>query len=397
MSKLKISVFSGNRAEYGLLFPILRALKNDRYFNLNLIISGAHLEKNFGNTKKEIINDGFINFNEVKISAKNEDASKTPLSIASCINNIVPILKRNKPDVFIVYADRFEGFAALTAATQMNIPTIHFEGGDRTEGGALDDSVRHAMTKLAHFHITTNNEAKNRILHLGEEKWRVKNFGFPMIDLIKEKNYATKNEIINKFKIHHKSPIILFTQHSVTTEYKLAKIQIYPSLMALNYLAKNGYQIIATFPNNDIGGRIIISQLLKNNLINENFKIYSSLGRYFYHGILSLNKHKDFSVICMGNSSSGIKETPAFNCPTVNIGSRQKNRLRGYNVIDVDYSKKSILKAIQTIETDKIFQSKCKIKYNPYGKGEVSKKFIEFLKKINFKDKEKILRKKITI
>ena len=120
----------------------------------------------------------------------------------------------------------------------MNIPTIHFEGGDKTEGGALDDSVRHAMTKLAHFHITTNKEAKNRILNLGEEPWRVKNFGFPMIDLINQKNFATEKELLKKFKLNRNFPIILFTQHSVTTEYQKVLSQIKPSVEALKQLAK---------------------------------------------------------------------------------------------------------------------------------------------------------------
>ncbi|MDB4184314.1 UDP-N-acetylglucosamine 2-epimerase [Alphaproteobacteria bacterium] len=394
---LKISVFSGNRAEYGLLFPIIKKLKNDKAIKMDLIISGSHLEKNFGNTKKEIINDGFDNFQEVKIKKLTENNSKTPLSISSCIEGIVPLLKKNDPDLFIVYADRFEGFAALIAASQMNIPSIHFEGGDKTEGGALDDSVRHAMTKLAHFHITTNDEAKNRILNLGEEKWRVKNFGFPMIDLIDQKIFATKKELQKKFHLNSKSPIIIFTQHSVTTEFQKANEQITPSLEALETLAKRNFQIIVTFPNNDIGGEIIRKKLVKYSNIYENFKVYSSIGRYNYHGILSLSKIKDFKVICIGNSSSGLKETPAFNCPTINIGSRQKNRLRGLNVIDVGYSKSSILKAVNKALFDKVFIKNCNKNINPYGKGNVAIKFIKFLKDTNFANKEKILKKKITI
>lgn len=395
--KINISVFSGNRAEYGLLFPILNELKKENKFKLNLIISGAHLERNFGNTKQEIINDGFKNFSEVQIDKFNEDSGKTPLSISSCINKIVPILNKHRPNIFIVYADRFEGFAALVASSQMNIPTIHFEGGDKTEGGALDDSVRHAMTKLAHFHITTNKEAKNRILNLGEEPWRVKNYGFPMIDLINQKNFATEKELLNKFKLNKNFPIILFTQHSVTTEYKKVLSQIKPSVEALKQLAKKNFQIIVTYPNNDLGGSIIRDQLLKYKKKYSSLNIYSSLGRYTYHGILNLNKSKKYNVICMGNSSSGIKETPTFKCPTINIGSRQKNRLRGKNVIDVNYNKKEILNAIDFVLSNKKFIANCKSNYNPYGRGNVSKRFIEFIKSLDLKNKEKILRKKITV
>ena len=316
---------------------------------------------------------------------------------SSCIKKIVPILKSNKPDIFIVYADRFEGFAALIASSQMNIPSVHFEGGDKTEGGALDDSVRHAMTKLAHFHITTNNEAKKRILNLGEEPWRVKNFGFPMIDLIRQGNYASEAEVLKKFKLKAVSPIVLFTQHSVTTEFEKALLQINPSIEALKELASKNYQIIITFPNNDIGGQSIRKKLLQYNKIYPNFNVYSSLGRYFYHGILNLNRIKNYKVICMGNSSSGIKETPTFKCPTINIGSRQKNRLRGHNVIDADYNKASILNAVKTATNDKKFKQNCLSSYNPYGKGNVSKNFIKFIKNLKLDNKEKILRKKITI
>lgn len=167
--KRVIAVFSGNRAEYGLQFPILQAIKNHPLLEYRLIVSGAHLDSNFGSTISEIRKDGFDIYAEVKIEMSGDKKTSTALAIASGISNLTPVLDKLKPDLFVVYADRFEGFAAVITSTQMNIPTAHIEGGDITEGGALDDSVRHAMSKLAHLHYTTNEQAANRILAMGED------------------------------------------------------------------------------------------------------------------------------------------------------------------------------------------------------------------------------------
>ena len=191
----KIGVFTGNRAEYGLQYPVLKAIEKHPNLDYQLMVSGAHLDDNFGNTKNEIINDGFKIASEINIHLDETKKFATPQAIGSGVIEISKELDRLQPDIFVVYADRFEGFAAVIASTQMNIPTAHIEGGDITEGGALDDSVRHAMTKLSHFHFTTNQQATNRILSMGEAAWRVKTVGFPAIDLIQEGNFAMDEEI----------------------------------------------------------------------------------------------------------------------------------------------------------------------------------------------------------
>ena len=185
-SKRLIAVFSGNRAEYGLLYPILRAIREHSRLDYRLIISGAHLDSDFGQTKSEIGKDGFEIHAEVDLDMSGEGSSVTGQAIASGILGMSSVLHDLNPDVVVVYADRFEGFSAMIAATQMNIPSAHIEGGDITEGGALDDSVRHAMTKLAHLHYTSNSQASNRVLAMGEDPWRVKTVGFTAIDLIME-------------------------------------------------------------------------------------------------------------------------------------------------------------------------------------------------------------------
>ncbi|MBU1012561.1 MAG: UDP-N-acetylglucosamine 2-epimerase (hydrolyzing) [Bacteroidetes bacterium] len=391
--KRVIAVFSGNRAEYGLQFPILQAIKNHPLLEYRLIVSGAHLDNNFGSTISEIRKDGFDIYAEVNIEMSGDKRTSTALAIASGISNLTPVLDQLKPDIFVVYADRFEGFAAVITSTQMNMPTAHIEGGDITEGGALDDSVRHAMSKLAHLHYTTNLQAANRILAMGEDPWRVNNVGFPAIDLIKYGSFETPENLIKRLQLNPKRPLVLFTQHSVTTEFEDGTWQLEPSLEALAKLADEGVQIIMTYPNNDAGGEKISKGLKKlSELKNPNIQLYTSLGRFVYHGILALAKTQDWRVACVGNSSSGIKETPVFGCPTVNIGSRQQGRLRGDNVIDADYNKEEIYSAIMKCLDDENFRSVCATTVNPYGGGSSGKLIAESLATVDLNPKH-ILRK----
>lgn len=394
--KRKIAVFTGNRAEYGLQFPILKALSVHPNIDCQLIVSGAHLDPHFGKTLKEIENDGFSVKAEVKIELLEDNLISTARAIGTGVLSVSEVLSKIQPDMMVVYADRFESFAAMIASTQMNIPTAHIEGGDITEGGALDDSVRHAMTKLAHLHFTTNEQASNRVRAMGEEEWRVHTVGFPAIDLIQEGKYATEDELVRRYGLKRAKPIVLFTQHSVTTEFQDAREQIIPSLKALDRLAREGYQIIITYPNNDAGGKEIIKQIdsFKFNGKN-NVQIHPSLGRANYHGILNLARVEGYQVACVGNSSSGIKETPAFRCPTVNIGSRQDGRLRAENVIDAKYDENDLIEKIQKCFIDQSFIKVCQETSNPYGTGDAGKKIAEYLSKVTL-DK-KLLQKKMTI
>lgn len=384
-SKRTIAVFTGNRAEYGLQFPILRAIERHPCLDYRLIASGAHLDANFGHTLDEIRNDGFRIDAEVKIEMDAGSLFSTAQAIGSGIIEISKALAKIRPDMMLVYADRFEGLAAVIASSQMNIPTAHAEGGDLTEGGALDDSVRHAMTKLSHLHFTTNQQATNRILAMGEESWRVHTVGFPAIDLISEGSFAGRDEVVRKLNLNLARPIVLFTQHSVTTEFDHSTTQILASLNALEKLANDGVQIILTYPNNDAGGRQIIDCLhsFASRQI-PNTQVHRSLGRHLYHGVLALAKEPGLQVACVGNSSSGIKETPAFDCPTVNIGSRQQGRLRGANVIDVGYDEVVILQATRRCLFDLEFRNHCSNAENPYWLGGAGPKIANVLASVVF-------------
>tara|TARA_B110001450_G_scaffold21907_1_gene19646 strand:+ start:8548 stop:9744 length:1197 start_codon:yes stop_codon:yes gene_type:complete len=395
-NKRKIAVFTGNRAEYGLQLPLLKAIKEHPNLDYQLIVSGAHLDNDFGRTIDEISKDGFEIHAEVEIEMGKDSATGTAQAISTGIFSMSKVLERLKPDVLVVYADRFEGFAGVIAGTQMNIPTAHIEGGDITEGGALDDSVRHAMTKLSHFHFTTNEEATQRILAMGEEAWRVHTVGFPAIDMIQAGNYATPEELVEIYGLDLQKPVVLFTQHSVTTESNKSREQIAPSLEAMRQLAEEGVQVILTYPNNDTGGRSIIQELEKfRSLDHSNIQLHKSLGRYNYHGVLALALVESNKVVCVGNSSSGIKETPAFNCPCVDVGSRQMGRLRAANVLHSEYDSEEIYTLTKKC-FDGEFIAQCRRIINPYGVGDAGRKIACVLASEDFNLK-RILRKKMTI
>ena len=393
---IRLCIFSGNRAEYGLLSPIIKNLNKSKKIKVFFIVSGSHLEKKFGETINEIKKDKIKIYQIIKLFNSNRSKDQidyTPKNISEIIEKYSTCLKKIKPDYNLVYADRFESFGATIASSQMNIPTIHIEGGDKTEGGTLDDSVRHAMTKISHIHITTNDNAKKRIIKLGEEKWRVKNFGYSAMDYVKLKNYAKKNEIENKLNIKITKPIVLFTQHPIPMENEDIKNNFEIIFSSIKRLSKLNIQIIITYPNSDYGGKKIIKKINKLKSI-KNIKIVRSLGRYLYHGILALNK-KCVKVICAGNSSSGIKETAIFKCPVVNIGPRQNGRFRSSNVFDAKYDEKQIYEKIFKCIYDERTYKKCLRTKNLYGGGNTGKLIKKFIENLNV-SKKKILIKKIT-
>lgn len=379
--KRTIAVFTGNRAEYGLQFPILRAITKRPDLDYRLLVSGAHLDPNFGTTLDEIRRDGFEIHDEIKIDLEADTLHATARAIGTGVLSVSESLARHRPDIFVVYADRFEGFAAVIAGSQMGIPVAHIEGGDVTQGGALDDSVRHAMTKLSHLHFTTNENAANRIRTMGEEPWRVHNVGFPAIDLIADGIYAKPEELHQRFGIVADKPLIVFTQHSVTTQFEQAVEQVRPSLTVLEKLAREGVQVVVTYPNNDAGGRRIIEELERFKARGiPNVQVHKSVGRYNYHGLLSLaGRGGKVPGACVGNSSSGVKETPAFGCPTVDVGSRQAGRLGAGNVIGTSYEPADIEAAIRRCLTDEAFIAHCRSAKNPYGVGDAGPKIAEVL------------------
>jgi len=370
-----IAIFTGNRAEYGLQYPIIKAISEDPRLDYRLLVSGAHLKQDFGRTLREIEGNGFKIHAQVRIDMPEDTLVSTAQAIGSGVINVSRVLAELQPDAFVVYADRFESFAAIIAGTQMGIPTVHVEGGDYTEGGALDDSVRHAMTKLAHLHFTTNEQAAQRVRRLGEEPWRVFNVGFPALDLVKAGLYAKPEDIYRTYSLDASKPILVFTQHSVTTEFESAADQVKPSLEAIEDAGREwGCQTLLTYPNDDAGGRRIVAELEKFAEKKLPFiRLQANLGRFNYHGALNV------AAACIGNSSSGIKETPAFHCACIDIGSRQRGRLRGDNVIETGYDRQAIREAIRRCLFDEAFRAKVRSGANPYGAGNAGPRIAETL------------------
>ncbi|MDQ3070930.1 MAG: UDP-N-acetylglucosamine 2-epimerase [Acidobacteriota bacterium] len=393
-TRRRIAIFTGNRAEYGLQFPILRAVSSDPRFEYYLLVGGAHLQQDFGNTRAEIEADGLTVHREVEIDMPHDTLYATAQAIGTGVLSIARILDELRPDVMVVYADRFESFAAMIAGTQMNVPTAHVEGGDYTEGGALDDSVRHAMTKLAHLHFATNEAAAERIRRLGEEPWRVHVVGLPALDLVAGGEFSSPDAIAADLGLDTARPVVLFCQHSVTTEFEEAAAQVRPSLVALEALAREGVQIVLTYPNNDAGGRRIIDELVAfAGRRVPNTQLHKSLGRARFHGVLNLIGSVTGGAM-VSNSSAGIKETPAFKCASINVGSRQQGRLRGANIIDTGYDAAEIEAAVRRALGDAAYRRACVEGENPYGAGNAGARIADVLATVPLD--ARLLQKKMT-
>lgn len=367
MNRRIVGVFTGNRAEFGLLVPVIRAVLAHPDLDLRLYVSGGHLDTKSSHSVKEILDEGLEIYKLIEPLDFGRADGSVPSNIASYIQAISSALVNDPPDLFVVYADRFEGFAAVVSSSQLLIPTAHIEGGDVTDGGTLDDSIRHAMTKLSHLHFTTHEQAKNRVLSMGEEVWRVHNVGLPALDAILSGDLLEGSETCECLGLDPLRPIVVFTLHPQTTFPELAGAQIGVSLAAIEVLLSRNIQVIATYPNNDEGSVAIVSALKSfDSKKYEGFTLLPSLGRRLYHSVLSLAKDTSILMCCMGNSSSGIKETPIFGCPTVNIGNRQLGRMRAENVIDVDFDVAEIVSAVERCFDDR-FREQCRLVTNPYG------------------------------
>lgn len=383
-----IAIFTGNRAEYGILYSIINSIKKHKKLNYKLIVSGTHLEKKFGTTVDQIKKDGFkiaslIKLKKFSINTK----TYTPMIISDAIQKITLALNKIKPDAIIVNGDRYETFAAVIASSQMHTPLYHIEGGDITLGGTLDDNVRHAITKLSNIHFVTNKQSKNNLINLGEEKWRIFNIGLPSNDQIFKKKLAKLSELEKHLNFKFNEYTILFTFHPVYGGLDQIKLECKTLFKVLNkLLSKKNYCIIATYPNSDFGSEIIIKNLIRLSKKNyRNFKLVKSLGNYYFHSILNLNNQKN--ILLMGNSSSGIKESIAFKCPTINIGSRQNGRLKPDNVINIETNYSEIIKKIDFAFNNRKYIQKCRMSKNPYFINNSGKKIADIVSKIKLNSK----------
>jgi len=376
---MKICVFTGTRADYGLLKPLIEKIDNDKYLTLQILVSGMHLSNEFGNTIDEIKKDGFKVDEEVEILLSSDSDTALLKSAGLGLIGYADALNRLNPDIAVVLGDRFEALAFAFSAFVKKIPIIHISGGEITEG-AIDDSIRHSITKFAHLHLVATEEYKKRAIQLGEEPWRVFNVG--EIGLIGMKENLLSKEEFEKsinFELGKKNMLVTFHPETLNNNSENDFKEI---LKALDKLKDTN--IIFTKANADSGGRIINKMIDEFVKTHKNSIAFTSLGRKRY---LSALQYVD---IVLGNSSSGLVEVPSFKKVTINIGNRQKGRIKAKSIIDVQANEKDILKAIELVYSEK-FQEKLKNVVNPY-EGDIS--LDEVLKIIKNIDKTKLLNKK---
>ena len=369
--KKKVCVVTGSRADYGALYWVLKEIESDNEFKLQIIATGMHLSQEFGLTYKEIEKDFKINrkIDMLLSSDTNVGISK---SMALAQIGFADAYSDLNPDMLLILGDRYELLSAASVAMVFRIPIIHLSGGERTEG-VYDESIRHSITKMSHLHFTTTKEYKNRVIQLGEHPNRVFNVGGMGIENIKKLKLLSKKEFeesIN-FKLNKKN--ILITFHPVTLENNTSKKHFQELLDTVDELEDTN--IIFTKTNSDTNGRIINKMIDEYAEKNPHKSVgFSSLGQLRY---LSALQYIDAVV---GNSSSGLIECPSFKIGTINIGDRQRGRIKAKSVIDCPPRKKDIKRSFEIIYS-KPFQKLLKTVYNPYDKGLSSKKIVKILKK----------------
>lgn len=371
----KIAVFTGTRAEYGLLYWLLKDIQNDVDLKLQLIVTGMHLSPEFGNTYEQIEADGFSIDEKIEILISSDTSVGVVKSMGLGMLGFSEALSKLRPDCIIILGDRFEALAMAQSAMVMKIPVVHLHGGEITEG-AYDDSFRHAISKLSHLHFVSTEEHRKRVIQLGEQPNTVFNFGAVGLEHLKRSKFLNIEELSESLCFKLDKPYFLVTYHPVTLADELPELSFLQIIDALNEF-KN-YKIIITYPNADDGGRRIIP-LLKEFATSQSDRVLAipSLGQTRY---LSAVKH---CAAVIGNSSSGIIEVPSLNVSTVNIGLRQKGRIAASSVINCDVTKDSIIKAIDKALENNNLNKDVNIK-NPYDGGYVSQRIIEKLKKTDF-------------
>ena len=367
--KRTIACMTATRADYPRVKSVLQEISIRKNLELKLLVTGMHLLKEFGYTVREIEKDGFDIADRIEMYLWDDSPYGMAKAAARCADGIADTLKNIKPDILLLTVDRIETLAAAQSSAYMNIPIAHIQGGEVT--GTIDESIRHAVTKLAHIHFPATPDAAERIIKMGESPANVFTVGCPYIDIIRTTEYRSKEDLALAYNLNSERPVVLFIQHPVTTEYGEGAKQIKITIEALKRFTD--IQIIAIYSNADAGGREII-EIMKNT---PHFHVFPNIAS---EDFLSLMKH---SALIIGNSSAGIREAPSFHIPSVNIGSRQNGRLRASNVIDVQHDADAIAQAIRKALYDEEFKNKVSRVNNPYGDGFSAKRIVDILERID--------------
>lgn len=364
----KVCFVTGTRAEYGLLLPLMKAIEAGNDYKLQLLVTGMHLSPEFGLTYKLIEADGLTIDAKVDMLLSSDTAVGISKSVGIGIIGYTDAFATLNPDYVVILGDRFEAFAAASAAYIAQLPIIHISGGETTEG-ATDEAFRHAITKMAYWHFTATETYRKRVIQLGEDPARVFNVGAIGIDNILKMPRFSKEELEESMSVDLSKPTILVTYHPVTLEKNTSHHQFQEIINALLHF--EDLQVVITYPNADADGRVVIEMI--QDIVKRypgKFFAFQSLGQKRYLSLIPYVK------AVVGNSSSGIVEIPSFHIPTVNIGDRQKGRIAAESVLHVNPNTADIIKGMKTAFSSEFIQ-KCKEIENPYGQGNTTEQMME--------------------
>ncbi len=358
----KIGYVTGSRADFGISRPVLDALRADESVALKVLVCGMHLSDAFGHTVDAIASEGYPIATRIAVLDGGDAPVNTAGAMARGIAGFAEYFAQDRPDILVVLGDRFEMYSAAVAALPFNIPVAHLHGGELTLG-AFDDSLRHSMTKLSHVHFVATAEYARRVRQLGEEDWRVVVSGAPSLDNLRHIALIEKAELEVRLGFALDEDPLLVTFHPATLEPAQEKSQVRELLEALRRFGK---QTIFTLPNADPGNRAITEAIGDFVKTQPNAHIRDNLGTLVYFSLMAQ------CGAMVGNSSSGLIEAPSFELPVVNIGNRQKGRVRAANVIDTACTQADIIAAIEKAMSP-VFRDSLQGLSNPYGNGTAAK------------------------
>jgi UDP-hydrolysing UDP-N-acetyl-D-glucosamine 2-epimerase len=366
---LRVGVVTVGRSDYGIYFPVLRQLQADEEIELRLIVAAGHLDPKYGNTVQEIQRDGFPIAARVPMKMTGDSREDVAMAMGVGIQEFTAAYGHIQPDVVLLLGDRFEMISAALAALPSKVPVAHIHGGELTYG-AIDDAIRHAITKLSHIHFAATTEYARRIRQMGEEPWRVHVTGSPAIDSIRSFEPIRREELEDEFGLDL-SRTLLITYHPVTLEDEESDKHTLSNL--LSAIAESEHSVLFTYPNADSHNTKIIQSVKEFVATRPNSRFVTNLGHRKYHSV------QRYVAAMVGNSSSGIIEAATFHLPVVNIGTRQEGRVRGGHVIDTSGSKDAIARGIAKAVSADFRRSIANIE-NPYGTGRAAERIVSLLK-----------------
>lgn len=370
----KIAVFTGTRAEYGLLYWLMKDIQVDPSCELQILATGMHYSTVHGNTWRDIERDGFQISENVEILLSSDTPSSIVKAMGVGLLGFADSLKRMKPDVLVVLGDRFEALAVVQAALIMKIPVAHLHGGELTEG-AYDESIRHAITKMSNVHFTAAEPYRNRVIQLGEQPNRVFNVGALGLEHLTRTTFKSLEELKQQYNFDFSKPYVLITYHPETNLKENNPKVLFSALDQIQDL-----NFVISYPNADNGYNQIVDEML---IFKEKYPDKVLLVQNFgIQNYLSVLKN---AVAMVGNSSSGLSEAPALKIPTINIGDRQKGRLRCESILDVPLCEQAILEAFDKVKV--MSQESLEKMTPPLGSGNTSKKILDILKSTDYSHK----------